>query len=313
MEFDRELPTGSSFSARWLPAGHIVGAASVYLKGEGKTILFSGDLGREDDLVMNPPAPPRAADVVVVESTYGGRLHPPDNAVSQLGEAIRRAFNRNGVVIIPAFSVGRTQAILYALHLLKQRGKLRGAPVFLDSPMSISAVEIYSRLIEDHKLSDEECLGMGSVAQYARTVEDSKAIQKKHGPMIIISASGMATGGRVLHHLKKFATDTRNLILFAGYQAGGTRGSDLIRGASTLKIHGERVPVNAEVAMLDGLSAHTDQEEILRWLAKLPGRPKKVYVTHGEPEGASALELAIQERLGWDVDVPLHLQEVEVR
>lgn len=310
--FDRELSIGPAFRARWLPAGHIVGAASVYLEAEGKTILFSGDLGREKDLVMNPPAPPRAADVVVMESTYGGRIHPNDDAVSQLGEAIRRTFNRNGVVIIPAFSVGRTQAILYALHLLKMQGKLRGAPVFLDSPMSIRAVEIYSRLTEDHKLSREDCDGMCDVARYARTVEDSIAIQKKHGPMIIISASGMATGGRVLHHLKKFAGDPRNLILFAGYQAGGTRGADLIRGSRVLKIHGEMITVNAEVAMLDGLSAHADQEEILRWLGQMPQPPKKVYVTHGEPEGASALELAIQERLGWDVDVAQHMQEVEV-
>lgn len=313
VEFDREVPIGPAFSARWLPAGHIVGAASVYLRAEEKTILFSGDIGRGNDLVMDPPAPPRAADVVVIESTYGGRLHPKDDAISQLAEAIRRTFNRNGVVIIPAFSVGRTQAILYALHLLKKGGKLRGAPVFLDSPMSISAVEIYSRYSGNHKLSEEECAGMCDVAQYARTVEDSIAIQRKHGPMVIISASGMATGGRVLHHLKKFAPDPRNLILFAGYQAGGTRGSDLIRGSRILKIHGERISVNAEVAMLDGLSAHADQEEILAWLEKLPAPPRNTYVTHGEPEGSSSLEWAIQERLGWQVDVAQHMQEVEIK
>jgi metallo-beta-lactamase family protein len=201
---------------------------------------------------------------------------------------------------------------LYVLHLLKKKGKLRGSPIFLDSPMSISAVEVYSRITEDHKLSVEECAGMCDVARYARTVEESKAIQKTHRPLIIISASGMATGGRVLHHLKKFAADPRNLILFAGYQAGGTRGSDLIRGTRTIKIHGETVSVNAEVAMLDGLSAHADQGEILGWLGALPRPPKNIFVTHGEPEGASALALAIRERFGWEVDVAQHMQEVEV-
>lgn len=307
--FGQEIAIADVFSAKWQPAGHIVGAGSLYLGAAGMKILFSGDLGRFEDLVMKPPAPVEAADFVVVESTYGARVHPKDDAVTQLGEAIRRTINRNGVVIIPAFSVGRTQAILYALYLLKQRDALRNVPIYLNSPMSVNAMDIYCNHRADHKLTNADCEGMCEIAEYVRTVEESKALNRKHGPMIIISASGMATGGRVLHHIEQFAPDPRNLLLFAGYQAGGTRGADLIRGAKTLKMHGQQIPINAEVAMLDGLSAHADEEEILTWLRGMKSKPRMTFVTHGEPEGASALQLAIREKLGWTCEVPQHLEE----
>lgn len=310
--FGQEISVGSEFCVKWRPSGHIVGAGSIYLSAEGKKILFSGDLGRREDLVMKPPAPAENADYVVVESTYGARIHPKDDAVADLGEAIRRTFNRSGVVIIPAFSVGRTQAILYALYLLKQREALRGAPVYLNSPMSVNAMGIYCGHQTEHKLTDEECDGMCAVAKYMRTIEESKSLNRKHGPMIIVSASGMATGGRVLHHIKQFAPDPRNLILFAGYQAGGTRGADLVRGAKMLKMHGRQVPVNAEVAMLEGMSAHADQEEIVSWLKGMNNSPKKVFVTHGEPEGASALQFAIKEKLGWESEIPQHMEAQEL-
>lgn len=310
--FGQEISVGSDFSVKWKPSGHIVGAGSIYLSAEGKKILFSGDLGRMEDLVMKPPAPAENADYVVVESTYGARIHPKDDAVADLGEAIRRTFNRSGVVIIPAFSVGRTQAILYALYLLKQREALRGAPVYLNSPMSVNAMGIYCGHQAEHKLTDEECEGMCAVAKYMRTIEESKSLNRKHGPMIIVSASGMATGGRVLHHIEQFAPDPRNLILFAGYQAGGTRGADLVRGAKMLKMHGRQVPVNAEVAMLEGMSAHADQEEIISWLKGMNNSPKKVFITHGEPEGASALQFAIKEKLGWESEIPQHMEVQEL-
>lgn len=306
--FGQSVSIGEEFAAMWKPSGHIVGAGSLYLEAEGKMILFSGDLGRRDDLVMKPPAEVEQADYVVVESTYGGRMHPKDDPIGQLGEAIRRTFNKSGIVIIPAFSVGRTQAILYALYELKKRGALRNAPVFLNSPMSVNAMGIYCKHASEHKLSDEECDGMCGVAKYVRTIEESKALNRKHGPMIIISASGMATGGRVLHHIEQFAPDRRNLILFAGYQAGGTRGADMVRGAKMIKMHGRQIPVNAEVAILDGMSAHADQEEIISWLQGMKKPPKSVFVTHGEPEGSSALQIAIKEKLGWNSEIPKHLQ-----
>ena len=312
VSFGQEVSIGSEFTAKWKPSGHIVGAGSIYVSAEGKKVLFSGDLGRQDDLVMKPPAPAEEADYVVVESTYGARIHPKDDPVAQLGEAIRRTFNKSGIVIIPAFSVGRTQAILFALYQLKKREALRNAPVYLNSPMSVNAMGIYCKFAPEHKLSDEECDGMCSVAKYVRTVEESKALNRKHGPMIIISASGMATGGRVLHHIEQFAPDPRNLILFAGYQAGGTRGADLVRGAKMLKMHGRQIPINAEVAMLDGLSAHADQDEITSWLRGIRKEPKGVFVTHGEPEGASALQLSIKEKLGWNSEVPQHLEAREL-
>jgi metallo-beta-lactamase family protein len=310
--FDQDLSINSDFSAIWLPAGHIVGAASIYLKAEGKTVLFSGDLGRNQDLVMNPPREPRNADTVIIESTYGGRVHPRSDPIRQLGEAIRRTFDRDGVIVIPAFSVGRSQAILFALHVLKLKGVLRGAPVYLDSPMSIKAVEIYSKLQSGQKLSNEDCLGMVDVAQFTRTVNESKAIKKHHGPMIVISASGMATGGRVVHHIEHYAGDPRNLILFAGFQAGGTRGADLLKGAKTLRMHGKSVAIKAEVSMIDGLSAHADHDELLHWLKIMPMAPKQIFVTHGEPEGAWALAHAIEEHLGWKAEVPQHLEVKEI-
>jgi metallo-beta-lactamase family protein len=309
---DTEVSLGGEFSARWRAAGHIVGASSIYLSAKGKTVLFSGDLGRSQDLIMKPPANPQAADYVLIESTYGDRIHPQDDSVAQLGEAIKRTFNRRGVVIVPAFSVGRTQAILFAISLLKKRGEIRDVPVFLNSPMSINAMGIYCKHKAEHKLSEDECIEMCNVAHYVRTVEESKSLNKRHGPMVIISASGMATGGRVVHHIEQFGPDPRNLILFAGYQAGGTRGADLVHGAKTLKMHGKVIPINAEVAMLEGMSAHADQGEILSWLKLLPKPPKSVFVTHGEPEGASALQLAIREKLGWNVEVPQHLEAREL-
>ncbi len=312
INFGESVSVSSEIKAHWMPAGHIIGSGSVTVAAEGKKILFSGDLGRSDDIVMKPPAAPGAADYVVIESTYGNRLHTDVDPVAELGAAVSRAFNRNGVVLIPAFSVGRTQAILFALHQLVKRRTIRDFPVFLNSPMSINAMGIYCKHASEHKLTEEECMGMCEIAQYVRTVEESKALNHRQGRMVIVSASGMATGGRILHHIEHFAPNPRNMILFAGYQAGGTRGSDLLRGAKILKMHGKQVPINAEVTLIDGLSAHADQNEILAWLEKMPSSPKRVFVTHGEPEGASGLQMAIQEKLGWDVECPQHMDTREL-
>ena len=298
--------------ARFHPAGHILGAASVHLASTETSLLFSGDLGRDHDLLMKPPADPPAARYVVIESTYGDRLHGGEDPLEAIAAAINRAVERRGVVVVPAFAVGRTQALMYAVYRLMKSGSIPHVPVYLNSPMAANVTEIFHRHRGEHRLPDDECDGMCDVAHVVNTVEESKALNQRSGPMIIISASGMATGGRVLHHLAAFAPDERNLILLTGFQAGGTRGAALEQGATEIKIHGSYVPVRAEVATLDMLSAHADYPELLAWLAKLPRPPAELFITHGEPAGADALRRRAAERFGWPCRVPDHGESVEL-
>jgi metallo-beta-lactamase family protein len=300
------------FAARFLPAGHILGAASIHLSNSQASVLFSGDLGRDHDLLMKPPEDPPSARYVVVESTYGDRLHGEEDPLEAIAAAINRAVRRGGVIVVPAFAVGRAQALMYAIYRLKTSGRIPQVPVYLNSPMAANVTGIFHRHRGEHRLSVEECDGMCDVAHIVNTVEESKALNRRSGPMIIISASGMATGGRVLHHLAAFAPDERNLILLTGFQAGGTRGAALEQGASEIKIHGSYVPVRAEVANLDMLSAHADYPEILGWLAKSRERPSEVFITHGESAAADALRRRAAERFGWPCRVPEHGESVEL-
>lgn len=293
-------------------AGHILGAASVQLDWGGRTIVFSGDLGRYHDATMVDPVNVERADYLVVESTYGNRAHPDVDPEEALAEAIGTTVHRGGTVVIPAFAVGRTQTLLYFLERLQQSGRLKRVPVFLDSPMAQDASEIFCRDVNDHKLSPSACRRACSIAHYVRSVEESKALTVNPMPKVIISASGMATGGRVLHHLKRFAPDPRNTILFAGFQAGGTRGAAMVAGADSIKIHGNYIPVRAEVRNLDMLSGHADAGEILRWLRGFKTPPKTTFITHGEPAASDALRVRITEELGWRCVVPEHGQKVEL-
>lgn len=286
------------------PAGHLLGAASVMVAWEKQTLLFSGDLGRGEDLLMRPPALPERADHVVIESTYGDRLHAAGDPLARMAELINRTAARGGVVVVPAFAVGRAQALLWGLHLLKEQRRIPDLPVFLNSPMAVDATRLYMRHSLEHRLSPEQCHAMGQVARFVHSVEESQQLNALKVPAIIISASGMATGGRVLHHLKAFAPDPRNSLLFAGYQAAGTRGAALVAGATTVKIHGEHIPVRAEVMQLDAVSGHADRRELLAWLGRLPEPPRQVFVTHGEPVAADSLRQAIEERHGWPCSVP---------
>jgi metallo-beta-lactamase family protein len=278
-----------------------------------RTLLFSGDLGRPDDPMMRGPVPIRGADRIVVESTYGDRLHEgSEQAQAVLGETISRTAARGGIVVIPAFAVGRAQHLLLLMHRLKLQGAIPELPVFLDSPMAVDMTAIYHRHHEEHRLSWEECLGMFQAARMIRTAEESKALARLSYPAVIISASGMATGGRVLHHLKRLVPDRRNTVVLAGYQAGGTRGARLQAGERSLRIHGEELSVRAEVVTLHGMSAHADAGQILQWLRTAPKPPRGVFVTHGEPGPADALRMRIEHELGWPAHVPLLGQSVEI-
>lgn len=307
---ERDVELGAGLSFRFLPAGHILGAAMVTLHHAGTSILFSGDLGRANDLLMPPPTTVRRADYVVVESTYGNRRHDARDPRDMLAEILNRTFGRDGAVIIPAFAVGRAQTLLYYVHLLKSAKAIPDVPVFLNSPMAVNVTRIFHQHRGEHRLTPEQCDAMCATAKYVNSVEESKALNARKGPMIVISASGMATGGRVLHHLKAFAPGARNTILFAGFQAGGTRGAAMLNGAESIKIHGDYVPVRAEVANIPNLSAHADYVEILDWLGNLESPPRQVFVTHGEPTAADALRQHIEERFKWNVRVPDDQEQV---
>ena len=286
------------------PAGHILGASSVELRCGGVRVLFSGDVGRPDDPIMFPPVALPEADYVVLESTYGDRQHAADGVEVQLAEVIARTVARGGIVVIPAFAVGRAQTLLYLLSRLKARGAMADVPVYLNSPMAIDMTDIYLRHRAQHRLTPEECAAMCRMARMVRTTDESRVLSALREPAVIVSASGMATGGRVLHHLKALAPDPRNSIVFAGYQAGGTRGARLVAGERTIRIFGQDVAVNAEVVSLQGMSAHADAGQLVDWLRTAPRAPQRVFLTHGEPAPADLLRQRIESELGWAAEVP---------
>ena len=294
--FHEPFAIAGAFKASLLPAGHLLGAAIAAVEADDVRVVFSGDLGRSNDAVMRPPALVYEADYLVVESTYGNRLHDKLDPEIQLADCINRAAHRGGVVIIPAFAVGRAQTLLYYLSRLRQRNAIPAIPIYLNSPMAVDATRLYQRHHSEHRLNLEQCKAAFSVAKIINTPEESRALNERHGPMVIISASGMATGGRVLHHLKAFAPDARNMIVLAGFQAAGTRGASIADGAPSIKIHGGYVPVGAEVVKIDSLSAHADYSEILAWLKNFKRPPRHTFVTHGEPAAADEMRRRIEER-----------------
>jgi metallo-beta-lactamase family protein len=292
-----------------IPAGHILGATFVQFKHYDTTVLFSGDLGRPEDIIMLPPAVVQAADYIVVESTYGNRLHKKVDPLDELEDIITRTIAREGTIVIPAFAVGRAQHLLYLMFLLKKQGRIPAdIPVYLDSPMAQEATNLFVKYAELHRLEKSLSQQVCEVATYVNSKEESQAIDAITTPKIIISASGMLEGGRVLHHIKMFAPDERNTIVFAGYQAAGTRGADMINGKPEIKVFGQSIPIKAEVKVLSNMSAHADYQEILDWLSHFNHHPRKVYITHGEPEAANSLKEKIEERFKWRCVVPEYLQ-----
>ena len=293
-------------------AGHIVGSACVSIAIDGVSVTFSGDVGRPRDPIMAPPEPAPTGDYLVIESTYGDRRHADEDVASALARVVVETVEKRGVLVIPAFAVGRAQHLLYLLGKLRAEKRIPQCPVFLDSPMAIDATELFYRHTGEHVLTRRECSMMSNVAQYSQTADDSKAIDRASGPMIVISASGMCTGGRVLHHLQRFLPDERSTILFVGYQAAGTRGRSLVDGASELKLLGQYVPVRARVATIDGLSAHADYHELIAWLRSSSIAPRGVFVTHGEPAASDALRRRLRDEFGWAARVPEVAETVQL-
>lgn len=304
--YKSELNLDHNLFATFIDAGHILGSSSILIddKREGIRIGFSGDLGRPNDPILHRPKHFENLNYLVVESTYGDRNHGLSDPLDDISKVINDTYERGGTVIIPAFAVGRTQSLLYHFSILKKTGRIPKIPIFLNSPMATSVSDIYCRYSHDHYLSNSLCEDMCSAAQFVRTPEESISLNKKSSPMIIISASGMATGGRVLHHLRRFLPDEKNTILFTGYQAAGTRGAKLVGGAKSIKIHGAEWPVKANIVNLDSMSAHADQGEILTWLKESKINPKKVFVAHGEESAAQVLAEKIEEDFSWKCIIP---------
>lgn len=288
-----------------VPAGHLLGAMAVTVHAEGRTLVFSGDLGRNDDLLMPPPQSIEHADILLIESTYGNRLHPQENVQSRLGEIIRDTVRRGGSVLLPSFAVGRAQALLLVLQRLKAAGEIpENLPIFLDSPMATTATALYKQHHKLLRITAREAATLTEDVTLIATPQESEKLTRQRWPKIIISASGMATGGRVLFHLKAMAPNPRNHIVFPGFQVGGTRGAALIGGATEVKIHGEYIAVKAQVSHMEGFSGHADADGLINWLRAFKIEPKHTFVVHGEPAAADTLRLRIKDALGWRVSVP---------
>ena len=322
-DYDEEWEVTPDLRVLFEDAGHIVGSATARITlPDGRNVLFSGDLGRYVNPLLRDPAPPVDADVLVVESTYGGRRHSPEPPEDGVAAAIDEVVRREGVLLIPAFAVGRTQDLLYALRDLMVSGRVPELPIFVDSPMAVEATRIFLSHEEGH---DPELYARGREGarrrealrwsaeggvRYVQTRGESQALNELRGPAIIVASSGMATGGRILHHLKHRLPRSNTVVLLVGYQAEGTRGRLLLDGAPTIKIHGQEVPVHAQVRMVDGFSAHADEEELLRWLSGFSTPPQRLFLVHGEPEARTALTAAIRERFGWRAELPEHGERV---
>jgi metallo-beta-lactamase family protein len=318
LSYERPIEVVPGVSIEFHPAGHLLGSAFIIvtLTG-GPKILFGGDLGRYNRPILPDPSGAIAADVVLVESTYGDRDHQPDDAGEQLAAVIKKTAGQHGKLVIPAFAIGRVEELLYWVRRLEAEHRIPVLPVYVDSPMATEALKYYSARVAE--LDPELRPTSGQVYAFATTrfqtiasPQQSKELTASRRPAIVISSSGMATGGRVLHHLAAALPDQRNTVLFVGYQAEGTRGRQLVDGAKDVRIHGHSIAVNASIAKIDSMSAHADRGEILRWLATLGSAPRRLCLVHGEPAPMDALKGLIQERLSWTPYTPGHGETIEL-
>lgn len=309
---DEVFSIGKSLKINFIFAGHIPGAKCVVVSNGKQTVTFSGDLGRPDALIMKAPAYIKQTDFLVLESTYGDRLHEKIDPVESLSEIVNDTVKKGGRLIIPAFAVGRSQDILYCLYQLRQKKLIPNIPIFLDSPTAIEVSRIFCSFADEYQISADVCEQMLRVARFTQTVEESKRIDYGKRSSIIIAASGMANGGRVLHHFKHFISGAKNTILFTSFQAEGTNGRILVDGAKEIKIHDALFKVRAEIKMLNIFSAHADYSETLAWLGHLENSPKKIFITHGQLESAQSLKNKIEERFGWSVIVPKYCESFDL-
>lgn len=318
----RDVAPGKSFvvgsgldkvTCTFIPNGHLLGSAMVLVEAGGARLVFSGDVGRPGDLMMRGPEKLPECDYLFLESTYGNRLHSNTDVAEELAMVISETALAKGAVLMPTFAVGRAQALLHLIMELKAQHQIPDIPVFLDSPMAREATEAYVKFSREHRLTKAQLRAITEGTHIIGNQAESMNLAKLRGPHIILSASGMATGGRVLHHLARMAPNAKNTILFAGYQAGGTRGAKLLAGEAWVRIHGEDVPVKARVEQIDGLSSHADWQEMCAWLkASKVSAPQQVFVNHGDPEAADAMRLHLKDTLGWDASVPMMGQRIDI-
>jgi len=302
------------------PSGHILGSrlinCSVKKPHHHFNIMFVGDIGTYDALIAVDPGAVKSVSYLVLESTYGDRLHTEEDVLARIEKIVNRTIDRGGKVVIPTFAVGRTQEVLYVLKKLEDKGRLPDVPIYLNSPLAIDATEIYIKYASEHNFFEN---GTAPTKAFSPTrlvqvhdAEESKQLNALKEPAIIVSSSGMMTGGRILHHLKAYLPDHKSTLVITGFQAAGTRGRSILDGAKAIKIHGMPVVVNADVEFMDSLSAHADYSDIMRWLGGFEKPPKTTFLVHGEPKSSEALKARIEEELGWNVVIPKYLQKFEL-
>lgn len=312
IQINESISIEAEITATFTNAGHILGACSIALELENKTLVFSGDIGRDNDVLLYPPTKPKKADYVFLESTYGNRLHPDTDAKFELETYINNAVAKGGTIIIPSFAVERAQTVMYLLWQLKEEGKIPNIPYVIDTPMGISVLEIFENNQKWHKLPEHELIAMckmfSMITDYQETID---MIYNKE-PKVIIAASGMITGGRVLSYLEKYIGLPETTVIIIGYQAEGTRGRKLLEGVKEIKIRGHYFPVAATIIEIQGLSAHGDQKDLLHWLSDIENKPTKVFLVHGENEAADELRIKVHEEYGFDCVFPLMGQTVEL-
>ncbi len=308
IDFMQETSVGD-LKFHFRSAGHILGAASIVIEAEGKTLGFSGDVGRSDDILMKPPRPLPPLDMLLLESTYGNRRHDTADPYQQLSEIVTKTAARGGVLLVPAFAVGRAQMLQHMLITLMRKYMIPEMPIYLDSPMAINVSDIYCHFSNEHKLTHPQCTTMCERVIYTSSVEDSKAIAGQQFPHIIIAGSGMATGGRILHHFKRLLSDPKTTVLFAGYQAGGTRGAKMLAGVESIKVHGQWIPVKADVASINSLSGHGDYDDIIRWLEQSSlKRGTSIYLVHGDPDALEGMRDQLKQQTSYKAEIAAYHQ-----
>jgi metallo-beta-lactamase family protein len=309
---NESIPLGGETSALFTNAGHIIGACSIELNVGDKTLVFSGDIGRDNDVLMFPPTKPKSADYIFLESTYGNKLHPDSDAKLELETAINSTYQKRGTVIIPSFAVERAQGIMYLLWQLRLENKIPDIQYIIDSPMGVSAFDIFFENSNWHKISVSDCVAISKMFTMITDYRDTIEAINDQKPKVVIAASGMVTGGRVLNYLEEFISVPETTVIIVGYQGEGTRGRKLLEGATEVKIYGKYYPVLAKIMEIKGLSAHGDQKDLLNWLSALKNKPKKVFLVHGENQPADELRIKINEQYDFDCSVPLLGQEFEI-